>query len=175
MKVAARKRWTSATPVVVESLGLDPGLHHRHVCFRSLNSRNPAVFITLEIRYQDLVLVWRFSGKICAPVMFNANGISVARCVNLKSFLSSVHNNISEPHNWNANWWIKCLKGGKSRGPVENKKPIEEWRRTTLFQEGQTRLPTTPWLSLGDGSFVRALQTYLWGHAHTHVQSADKW
>lgn len=28
---------------------------------------------------------------------------------------------------------------------------------------------TTPWLSLGDGTFVRSLQTYLWARAHTHT------
>lgn len=44
----------------------------------------------------------------------------------------------------------KCLRvnqmfeGGESRGPLENKKPIEEQRRTTLSHERQTQLPTTP-------------------------------
>lgn len=97
-----------------------------------------------------------------------------ASLCNLQSFLFSFHNNISEQHNWNANCWIKCLKGGISWGLVENKKPIEEWRRTTLFQEGRTWLPTTPWLSLVDGSFVWTLQTFRESYTHICPQSADK-
>lgn len=110
-----------------------PKSFHRHV-FRVPRWQTSCCFYYTGEQLPRLSSGMIIFRKLCAP----------AHCVKLKSLLSSFHNNISEPHNWNANWWIKCLKGEKVEAWSKIRSPLRSEEGLHCLRKDRPDYPQAP-------------------------------